>query len=83
MTSGRGRLKFFEPLPRGVRSVSAVTDSVIHFLLLLCLPVAYLLGRAAGFTSGWRSADRLLDARERQISELRRRLEEAPEQREE
>lgn len=60
-----------------------MTDAVIHFLLLLCLPVAYLLGRAVGFTNGWRSADRLLDARERQISELRRRLEEVPEQREE
>ena len=55
-----------------------MADSVIHFLLLLCLPIAYLLGRAAGFTHGWRSADRLLDERDRQLLELRRRLEGAP-----
>lgn len=55
-----------------------MADSVIHFLLLSCLPVAYLLGRAAGFTDGWRSADRLLDERDRQILELRKRLGNAP-----
>lgn len=54
-----------------------MADSVVHFLLLLCLPVAYLLGRAVGFTRGWRSADRLLDERDRQISELRGRLADA------
>lgn len=56
-----------------------MNDSVIHFLLVLCVPVAFVLGRAVGYERGWRSADRLLDARERQISELRRQLEGPPE----